>query len=484
MAEEKDLTEQNRSDAPLEAAETAFAENGSPDAELPELRPMSYRDLMEEQPPENSSPGIQPAAAEPDSLLFPPFSAPKKDKKTFLLQSLLWIMSVLLVAMGIVTVFSFSHRRENKQEAKTEASEVIPDNNRAQASYGEEYSLPGAPQVSADPNGPQASLVSSPDFSRGSVAHQAFEKAAPSVVSITSYEGGGDYVLNKLGDGSGIVYSEDGWIVTNSHVVDDKTTTGVMVTTYDGTAYLGTIIGVDPKTDLAVLKIDAKNLTKGEFADSDTLFVGQEVYAIGSPGGSNFSNSMTKGCVSALNRVLSSNGYVKYIQTDAAINPGNSGGALINENGQIVGMNTSKIVSTNYEGMGFSIPSNKLVEIANKLIRDGYIKDRGTLSIEGTSCNLYESKLKNVPQGMVITKINVDSPMFDTRAEEKDIITAINDVRVKSVYEFIDQLAKYKPGDTIKLTLFRSISSTNSKEFSFDMEVTLIEDTSWMGEYE
>ena len=158
--------------------------------------------------------------------------------------------------------------------------------------------LPGAPDVSADPNGPQISAASTDNKPEGNTANKAFVKASPSVVCITSYKGGADPVLNKLGTGSGIIISSDGYIATNSHVVDDSTKTGVMVTTYDGYQYLGTIIGVDAKTDLAVLKIDANGLVPAEFADSDSLYVGQVVFAIGCPGGSNFSNSLTSGTVS------------------------------------------------------------------------------------------------------------------------------------------------------------------------------------------
>jgi serine protease Do len=282
--------------------------------------------------------------------------------------------------------------------------------------------------------------------------------------------------VNHSGEGSGIIISDDGYIATNSHVVNDNTGTGVVITLSGGEQYLGTIIGIDKKTDIAVIKISAENLSSADFANSDTLFVGQDVYAIGNPGGSAFSNSLTKGTVSAVNRILSTNGYVKYIQTDAAINPGNSGGALVNDAGQVIGMNTSKLVATDYEGMGFSIPSNKVVEIVNKLIKYGYVNDRGTLGIEGTTCNLYQSRKNNVPQGMVITKINSYSPLSNTQAKEKDIITEVNGVTVKSSYEFIDQLSKYKPGDKVTLKLFRAAATMADISYSFEVQVELIDD--------
>ena len=413
----------------------------------------------------------EPLPLEEEDFLFPPYAELKRPKRMLFFKVILWMMSVVLVSMAIFFVYQMLRRSSSANELSKD-NERIPYN-RTDTSYAEETSLPDAPEVSADPNGPQITLTETSEQAVATAASQAYQKASVSVVCVTSYKGGSDYVLDKIGDGSGIILSADGYIATNSHVVGDDTSTGVLITTFDGTQYLGTIIGVDKKTDLAVLKIDAKDLTPAEFSDSDHLFVGQEVYAIGSPGGSNFSNSLTSGTVSAVNRILLTNGYVKYIQTDTAINPGNSGGPLINEYGRVVGMNTSKIVSTNYEGMGFSIPSNKVIEIINRLIRYGYVNDRATIGIEGTTCNLYESKLKNVPQGMVVTKINGYSPLISSDVQEQDIITALNGVHIKSAYEFIEELGKYKPGDTVTLSIFRAAKSVNQLPQTFDIEIQL-----------
>ncbi len=446
--------------------------------------PMTYRDIKAAEAEENkvgsnavrSDEGGSPVySISEDELILPPFSEKRISKKVYIIKSLAWMLSVVLVSLAIFMIFRFITAENAAHDKKTSVS--IPDNHYAASSYAEEVSLAGAPAAHADPDGPQISTVKPEESTDTNEINRAFKKASPSVVCVTSYKSGQDYILNKIGDGSGIIISADGYIATNSHVVDDDTSTGVLITVYDGTQYLGTIIGVDPKTDLAVIKIDAEGLTPAEFANSDTLYVGQEVYAIGNPGGSNFTNSLTKGTVSAVGRILSSNAYVRYIQTDAAINPGNSGGPLVNEHGQVVGMNTSKIVTANYEGMGFSIPCNKVAEIINKLIRYGYINDRGTLGILGTTCNLYESKSKNVPMGMVITKIDTTSPLYMSKVKEQDIITAVNGVRVKSAVEFIEQMSSYKPGDTIVLTLFRAAEGNSVKEYSYDQQVTLIEDT-------
>ena len=466
--DEPNITEVSPAMPTEDSPAVPLADNSSAQA-FPSSEPMRYQD----------EPSITEVSAEPtlseEDFLFPPYAELKRPKRMLFFKAVLWMMSVLLVSMAIFFVYRMLPRSTSTTEQQQD-NERIPYN-KTDTSYAEEYSLPDAPEVSADPDGPQISLVEESTEPTETVASQAYQKASVSVVCVTSYKGGSDYVLNKIGDGSGIIISEDGYIATNSHVLGDDTSTGVMITTYDGTQYLGTIIGVDKKTDLAVLKIDAEKLTPAEFSDSARLFVGQQVYAIGSPGGSNFSNSLTSGTVSAVNRILLTNGYVKYIQTDAAINPGNSGGPLINEDGRVVGMNTSKIVSTNYEGMGFSIPSNKVVEIINKLIRYGYVNDRATIGIEGTTCNLYESKLKNVPQGMVITKINGYSPLIGSDVQEQDIITALNGVHIKSAYEFIDELSKYRPGDTVTISIFRAAKSVNQLPQTFDIELQLADDS-------
>lgn len=396
-------------------------------------------------------------------------------KRNFLLRLAVWITVVLLASAAVLVCFKFFNKAQPEEK---KSNDRIPYNTNSDVSYAAEASIQDAPDVSADPDGPQISASEEKTDIDKNEANSAFNKASPSIVCITSYKTGSDVTLSKIGDGSGIVITEDGYIATNSHVVSDSVSTGVMVTLNDGTQYLGTIIGVDPKTDLAVLKIDAKGLSKAEFADSDDLYVGQDVYAIGNPGGAAFSNSLTKGTVSAVNRILNSKAYVKFIQTDAAINPGNSGGALVNSEGMVVGMSSSKFVATDYEGIGFAIPSNTVIDIINTLIRYGYIKDRGTIGITGITCNLYESKLKNVPQGMVITKINRNSPLAKTTVKEQDIITAINGVTIKSSNEFIGELSKYKPGDTVTLTMFRAASDGNPKSFTFDIDVVLIEDNS------
>ena len=385
----------------------------------------------------------------------------------------LWCVSGA-VAIIIVSVFMFAVWGGVAVKGKKKEVPNIPE----ASSYAEDYKLPSAPTVKPDVNGPQISSVDSEEDQsvETKIASEAYDRVYESIVCITSYKSGKDYTLDAIGEGSGIIITEDGYIATNSHVVDDSTKTGVMVTLSNDKQYLGAIVGIDEKTDLAVIKIDAAGLKAAEFADSDNLKVGQQAFAIGNPGGSAFSNSMTQGSISAVNRILDS-GYIKYIQTDAAINPGNSGGALINEQGQVIGINTAKIAAVEFEGMGFAIPGNTVIDVVNKLIKYGYVNDRGTLGIEGKSCTLYMSKANGIPQGMMITKINSESPLYSTDAKKDDIIVSINGEVIKSSIDLIDELSKYKPGDTVKLKLYRPSASNEEKPYTFEVSVKLISDT-------
>lgn len=381
------------------------------------------------------------------------------------------IVTAALVA-GVVYILFQS---DNKILSIPDGSSTPPQTSSV---YQGSTDLESAPDVSADINGPQISTQSTPEPEKQTPAIAAYQSASPSVVGITSYQAGSDVTITQDGQGSGIILTEDGYIATNSHVVNDSKNTGVMVTLSDGNQYLGTIIGIDTKTDIAVIKIDAADLTAATFADSDHLIIGQAAYAIGNPGGLEFSNSLTQGTISALERSLSSNGYVRYIQTDAAINPGNSGGALINEYGQVIGMNTAKIVGTDYEGMGFAIPSNQVLEIVNKLIKYGYVNDRATLAIEGKTCSLYTSKTTGVPQGMILTNIKTESPLFKTNAITGDIIIQIDDTTITSAVDVIDTLKNYKPDDQITIKLYRTRENSPTGAYEYTLTITLISETS------
>lgn len=322
------------------------------------------------------------------------------------------------------------------------------------------------------------------------------QKVIPSVVCVQNYQiieqqngffsyfyGMGDEreksgELSPAGEGSGIILSEDGYIVTNQHVISGADRLSVV--TSDGTSYEAELIGEDSQTDLAVIKVNTEDkLTPAEFGSSDDLQVTDQVLAIGNPGGLQFNSSVTIGYVSALNRPVTNGetGFVvNCIQTDAAINPGNSGGPLVNMYGQVVGINSSKIVTEGYEGMGFAIPVSKAQPIINELLSGGYIKGRTRLGIMCREVGSAMSEMYNVPRGLQITEFNEDCSLIGTDAEPGDIIIAIEGETVESLRDVSNLLLRYSPGDQVTLTLYRPAQTFGQKGRELEVEITLLED--------
>lgn len=291
-------------------------------------------------------------------------------------------------------------------------------------------------------------------------------KLTPSVVCIQNYQVTQNYgfmqtdtsdsSVSPASEGSGIIMSEDGYIITNAHVVEGATSLKVM--TSDGETYEAQLIGSDTVTDLAVVKIDATGLTAAEFGSSEDLRVADKVMAIGNPGGHELSSSVTIGYVSALNRAIANNttGYtMEYIQTDAAINPGNSGGALINEYGQVVGINSAKISATGYEGLGFAIPIDTAQPIISDLIQYGYVKDRAVLGISGQFIDSMTGRFYGLPQGEYVAQLN-SSEAQASGLQVGDVITAIDGQQLDSEATLRSAILSKKPGDTVTLQVYRS----------------------------
>ncbi len=328
----------------------------------------------------------------------------------------------------------------------------------------------------ANPNGPSITLNDLPkDAAAGEhTAQTAFDKVSPSVVGIACYNGEiTENAQDVVSEGTGIIISADGYIVTNSHVIGDSYNYAIQITTSDNKKYTASIAGYDSRTDLAVLKINAKDLKAAEFGNSELVKTGQDIVAIGNPGGINFQNSLTKGIVSAVERKLSENNIVSYIQTDAAINPGNSGGPLCNLYGQVIGINTAKIASTEYEGMGFAIPSKTVKEIVDDIISLGYVGDRLKIGITGTVVTSSVIQQYNVPQGIIIQEFSEDSSFKGTDAQVNDIITEIDGTKVTSFQDIYSVLENHKEGDKVKVKLYRVSSRLGETGDTFEVEVTL-----------
>ncbi len=276
------------------------------------------------------------------------------------------------------------------------------------------------------------------------------ENTIPSIVTIQTYS---LKSLNVAGEGSGIILSNDGYIVTNAHVIEESNS--VKVVLVDGTSYEAKIVGSDKVTDLALLKIEANNLPQATFGNSDNLRVADQVMAIGNPSGIKFSSSVTIGYLSALNRSVESNGYtMSLIQTDAAINPGNSGGALVNTNGEVIGINSAKIVATGYEGIGFAIPSNVAIPIIESLKEYGYVKDRAIIGITYQFIDETTAKFYNLVKGVYINSVTSENAN-NSGLKKGDIIVSIDNTKIDDISTLTNFLASKKPDDNVQLKVFR-----------------------------
>ena len=265
--------------------------------------------------------------------------------------------------------------------------------------------------------------------------------------------------------GSGIIISDDGYIVTNNHVVDSSSestyydiseATSVKVSLYgDDTQYDAKIIGKDSQTDLAVLKIDKTGLTAAEFADSDSVKVGEFAMAVGNP--LDLGTSITCGVVSAINRkVQDSDGTTTYtcIQTDAAINSGNSGGALVNSQGQVIGINTLKVASTGVEGIGFAIPINSTTDIIDQLKTNQKVK-RPYIGISGRDLDDDTAKRYNLVKGVYVVSVDEYSAAEKAGLKTGDVIVGIDDKSISTMDELNEIKNTHSIGDTVKLKINR-----------------------------
>ncbi len=309
------------------------------------------------------------------------------------------------------------------------------------------------------------------DENADSIAQAVAEKCTASVVgirtttSVSSFFGGSQ---EQNGSGSGVVYSSDGYIITNYHVISDVVEAGkgkieVFLGSSESTAYDASVVGYRISADIAVLKIDAKNLAAVEFADSDELKVGQYVVTIGAPGGLEFMGSVTYGIISGLNRVVSTSQSVPLIQTDAAINPGNSGGALLDATGKLVGINSSKIVSEEFEGMGFAIPSNTVKEICKKIIDK---KDSKEPYVGITISEKYTSdvlKYYGYPSGAVVLRVDSDSPADKAGIKRGDIITKFNGKNITEYSMLSEYVNDCDVNDTVEVEIYRNGGTFTAK---------------------
>lgn len=347
---------------------------------------------------------------------------------------------VIGLVTGIVTSAATTYLYINKVEQKTESS-VDSNKSETVTNNGTKYEI---------------TQVENPVVAIADVAGKSVVGVTVRSVSNTVFGG----TSTSDSEGSGIIYTADGYIVTNYHVIENaisnQSISKVYVTLPNSDEEIeASIIGVDSVTDIAVIKIQKEGLSAATFDDSNNLKVGELVVAIGNPLGRELAGSITVGYVSALNRTLTSNGRTyKLLQTDAAINPGNSGGALVSSSGKVIGINTVKIGATDVEGIGFAIPSNIAKPIVDELIKNGKIV-RPYIGISGISLDDNMAKRYNLVKGVYVAKIESSSAAYNSGIKVGDVIVKIDDKKITTIEELNEIKNSKNVGDTVKITVYR-----------------------------
>lgn len=347
---------------------------------------------------------------------------------------------VIGLVTGIVTSAATTYLYINKVEQKTESS-VDSNKSETVTNNGTKYEI---------------TQVENPVVAIADVAGKSVVGVTVRSVSNTVFGG----TSTSDSEGSGIIYTADGYIVTNYHVIENaisnQSISKVYVTLPNSDEEIeASIIGVDSVTDIAVIKIQKEGLSAATFDDSNNLKVGELVVAIGNPLGRELAGSITVGYVSALNRTLTSNGRTyKLLQTDAAINPGNSGGALVSSSGKVIGINTVKIGATDVEGIGFAIPSNIAKPIVDELIKNGKIV-RPYIGISGISLDDNMAKRYNLVKGVYVAKIESSSAAYNSGIKVGDVIVKIDDKEITTIEELNEIKNSKNVGDTVKITVYR-----------------------------
>lgn len=352
---------------------------------------------------------------------------------------------VIGLVTGIVTSAATTYLYINKVEQKTESS-VDSNKSETVTNNGTKYEI---------------TQVENPVVAIADVAGKSVVGVTVRSVSNTVFGG----TSTSDSEGSGIIYTADGYIVTNYHVIEDaisnQSISKVYVTLPNSDEEIeASIIGADSVTDIAVIKIQKEGLSAATFDDSNNLKVGELVVAIGNPLGRELAGSITVGYVSALNRTLTSNGRTyKLLQTDAAINPGNSGGALVSSSGKVIGINTVKIGATDVEGIGFAIPSNIAKPIVDELIKNDKIV-RPYIGISGISLDDNMAKRYNLVKGVYVAKIESSSAAYNAGIKVGDVIVKIDDKEITTIEELNEIKNSKSVGDTVKITVYRDGKNT------------------------
>lgn len=403
-----------------------------------------------------------------------PASAPAKKKQMSkgALAAVIISISALFVLIVIVLAFSSVNETYDELTTDTQAETVISDS--VTEDSGSERSGDVSVNITIQPK-PALESKYYQDEETGLLTVQGVAKrVSPSVVDVMVFR---DTSLYPYSTGSGIIISEDGYIVTNAHVLTDVNA-GLKVVLENGEEYKAEIVGQDSRTDIAVIKIEAEGLTAAELGDSDQLELGEMVVAIGNAGG--YSGTLTVGYVSGLNREVktSTDGDpMTCIQTDAAMSPGVSGGALINMYGQVVGITSSKYKSTVLdEGIGFAITTQFAKPIIEDIISQGYISGRVRVGITYTIVTDEMVEAYGVKKGIIIQSIDESCDIAQTDLQAGDILTELNGQEVYSAQTIKKALEGCEPGDMISAHVYRK-GVTENEDKEFDITFKLMQDT-------
>lgn len=411
---------------------------------------------------------------------------PKKKKRGFL-KAVAFILCMAIVGTGSVKGYQYFEKHDSKlsimvNDDKKSDKEQSESSDKSDETKASDESNINSASSKKDSQLPSLIDLASRDDAKS--VPDIVEEAMPSVVGIAStfeYKSNSNSAFswgwgssstpesNEIkGTGTGIVMTADGYIITNAHVIYDDSeyqcgkAVDVSVVFSDKSELEAKIVGYDTESDIAVLKVDADNLTPATFGNSDELEVGELVIAIGNPLGFDLFGSVTSGIVSALNREISINEkQMKLIQTDAAINSGNSGGPLLNSCGQVIGINSAKM-SSNYsssasiEGLGFAIPISEAKNIIDDLISYGYVTGKPQIGISCVDVDELYSRYYNIPQGIWVREVEEGSAAEKAGIKVGDVIIGIEGEAVSSIKEMNEIKNKYKAGDEITLTISRS----------------------------
>ncbi|MBQ3543176.1 MAG: trypsin-like peptidase domain-containing protein [Oscillospiraceae bacterium] len=360
-------------------------------------------------------------------------------------------------ALGILNIRLFSQL----QEQKASDLSFYGDNN-ALPLPSADATVPDAsdPPATTSPRGEETlELVPAPEGTEnipqyeGLSLQEIYAQAIDSVVSIACT------LNNGSSSGTGVVLTETGYIVTNSHVIENATAISVLLT--DGRTLAARVVGADTVSDLAVLWVDAEDLTAAQFGDAATLRVGDIAVAIGDPLGIELRGTMTDGIISAINRNVTSGGRtMTLIQTNAALNSGNSGGPLLNCYGQVIGINTMKIGaftdSAGVEGLGFAIPSTTVKEIVDQLIAQGYVSGRPSLGLTLRETSITERQFYRLPSGLLITGITENSDAARKGLKAGDILIELDEKNTPDQASLEAVIYSHKAGDALDAVIYRS----------------------------